>query len=79
MAEVLGAGALGKYRGTLSGEDFSEYLRLVPGVFVFIGCRNPEVKANHPQHSCFYEVDESVLAKGSMVAAQYAIDFLQGR
>lgn len=79
VAEVLGAAALGKYRGTLSGEDFSEYLRLVPGVFVFIGCRNPEIGACHPQHSCFYEVDESVLAKGSMVAAQYAIDYLQGR
>ena len=79
VAEVLGAEALGKYRGTLSGEDFSEYLRVVPGVFVFIGCRNPEVGASHPQHSCYYDVDESVLAKGSMVAAQYAIDFLQGR
>ena len=79
VIDTLGDQGVADYRGTLSGEDFSEYLRLVPGVFVFIGCRNPEVKANHPQHSCFYEVDESVLAKGSMVAAQYAIDFLQGR
>ncbi|MEG0374141.1 MAG: amidohydrolase [Raoultibacter sp.] len=79
VAEVLGPEANGRYRGTLSGEDFSEYLRIVPGVFVFIGCRNPEVGASHPQHSGFYEVDESVLVKGSMVAAQYAIDFLQGR
>ena len=76
VKRVLGEDALFEYEGTLSGEDFSEYLRLVPGVFVFVGGRNPEVGAEYPQHSCFYNVDESVLIKGSMVAAQYAFDFL---
>lgn len=76
MVEVLGEEAVGLYEGTLSGEDFSEYLRRVPGVFAFVGCRNPEVGAEHPQHSCYYEVDESVLVKGSMVAAQWALDVL---
>lgn len=76
VAEVLGEEAVGSYEGTLSGEDFSEYLRRVPGVFAFIGCRNPEVGAEHPQHSCYYEVDESVLIKGSMVAAHWALDAL---
>lgn len=73
---VLGPQALAHYEGTLSGEDFSEYLHEVPGVFAFVGARNPEVGAEYPQHSCFYTVDESVLAGGSMVAAQYAHDFL---
>lgn len=77
-AIVVGEEAVGSYRGTLSGEDFSEYLRFVPGVFVFVGCRNSEVGAEHPQHSCFYQVDESVLAKGAMVAAQWAVDALAG-
>lgn len=78
VVEVLGEQAVGSYEGTLSGEDFSEYLNRVPGVFVFVGCRNPEVGAVHPQHSCHFEVDESVLVKGSMVAAQFAVDFLAG-
>ncbi len=76
VAEVLGEEAVGSYEGTLSGEDFSEYLRLVPGVFVFLGTRNPDAGAVHPQHSGLYEVDESVLVKGSMVAAQWAVDML---
>ena len=76
IVETLGEEAVGSYEGTLSGEDFSEYLRFVPGVFVFVGGRNPNVGANHPQHSCFYTVDESVLAKGALVAAQYAVDYL---
>lgn len=77
VEEVLGADAVGTYEGTLSGEDFSEYLNFVPGVFVFVGCRNAQVGAVHPQHSGLYEVDESVLVKGSMVAAQWAHDMLR--
>ncbi|MDM8246792.1 amidohydrolase [Collinsella tanakaei] len=76
IEEVLGTEGIGSYRGTLSGEDFSEYLHEVPGVLAFVGCRNPAIGATWAQHSCYYKVDESVLARGSMVAAQYAIDFL---
>ena len=76
VVDMLGESAVSGYRGTLSGEDFSEYLNVVPGVFCFVGARNPEVGAIHPQHSCFYTIDESVLAKGSMVAAQWACRML---
>ncbi len=76
VVKLLGEEGVGSYRGTLSGEDFSEYLHEAPGVLAFLGCRNPEVGATYAQHSCFYTVDESVLIKGSMLAAQYAVDFL---
>ena len=76
--KLFGEEAVADYEGTLAGEDFSEYLRFVPGVFVFLGCRNPEIGAVHPQHSCYYTVDENVLANGAMLAAQYAIDYLAG-
>ncbi|MDY2777931.1 MAG: amidohydrolase [Collinsella sp.] len=76
LLKVLGEQAEGHYRGTLSGEDFSEYLQHVPGALAFVGCRNPQIGATFAQHSCFFKVDETVLAGGSMLAAQYAIDFL---
>ncbi len=76
VEKVLGPEAVGSYEGTLAGEDFAEYLRIVPGVFVFVGSRNPAIGADHPQHSCYYTIDESMLAKGSMVAAQWACDML---
>lgn len=72
VVDVLGDSAVTQYEGTLAGEDFAEYQSLVPSVFVFVGTNNPAVGADHPQHSCYYTVDESVLAKGSMVAAQWA-------
>ncbi len=76
VVKVLGEEAQGSYRGTLSGEDFSEYLHRVPGVLAFLGTRNPAIGATFAQHSCYYKVDESVLIKGSMLMAQYALDFL---
>lgn len=76
VERVLGPEAVTRYQGTLSGEDFSNYLQHVPGVLAFVGTRNPAVGATFAQHSCFYTVDERVLAPGAMLAAQYAVDFL---
>lgn len=73
---VLGVEAIGSYEGTLAGEDFAEYMQHVPGVFVFLGTNNPDIGAVHPQHSCYYTIDEDMLAKGSMVAAQWACQML---
>ena len=75
--EVLGADALVRYQGSMPGEDFSEYLRRRPGVFVFLGSGTADPSGKvWPQHSSHYDPDESVLVRGSMLAAQYAVDFL---
>ncbi|VEG99262.1 Uncharacterized hydrolase YxeP [Slackia heliotrinireducens] len=76
VVKLFGEEAVSDYEGTLAGEDFSEYLKLMDGVFVFLGGRNPEIGATYPQHSCYYTIDESVLKNGSALAAQYAIDYL---
>jgi amidohydrolase len=76
VEKILGADALYHYEKTPGGENFSEYMRLAPGCFAFVGVRNEALGAVHPQHSCYYAMDESVLINGSMVAAQYALDFL---
>lgn len=73
----FGSEALAHYQGTLSGEDFAEYLQHVPGVFVFTGINNPDAGTTHPQHSCYYDIDESVLARGATLAAQWALDMLK--
>ena len=77
VVDVLGEQAVGAYEGTLAGEDFAEYQAHVPSVFAFVGTNNPAVGAEHPQHSCYYTIDESVLVKGAMVAAQWACLQLQ--
>ncbi len=75
--EVLGEDALVRYQGSMPGEDFSEYLKRVPGAFAFLGSGTADPNGKvWPQHSCFYDPDESVLVRGSMLAAQYAVNFL---
>lgn len=75
--KLFGEEAVSDYEGTLAGEDFSEYLDIVPGVFVFLGCRNPDVDAVYPQHSGYYTVDESVLKNGAALAANMPSIFWQ--
>ena len=48
LVKVLGEVAVGHYRGTLSGEDFSAYLQHVPGMLAAAGCRNPADGATAP-------------------------------
>lgn len=75
--EVLGEESLVSYQGSMPGEDFSEYLRRKPGVFVFLGSGTADPCGKvWPQHSCHYDPNESVLVRGSMLAAQYAAAFL---
>lgn len=74
--KVLGADCICPYGKSTGGEDFAEYLDLVPGAFAFLGVGNPACGAIYPQHSCRYVIDESALIGGSMLAAQYAVDFL---
>lgn len=58
------------------GEDFAEYMNIVPGVLCFVGCRNKDKGACYPQHHPKYAVDEDSLEIGSALYAQYAYDFL---
>ena len=76
VVKVGGAALLGTMKPTTTSEDFSEYQKLIPGVFAFIGVANEECGAVYPQHSCHYRVDESALLNGALVYTQVAADFL---
>ncbi len=60
----------------MSSEDFSWYLREIPGVFTFIGSSNPEKGITGTNHQSTYDVDEAVLKRGTALAAQFAYDYL---
>lgn len=59
-------------------EDFAYYEQQVPGMFVFLGARLPDVpraKAE-PNHSPRFVIDESALRLGVRTYATLAVDFL---
>jgi len=58
------------------GEDFAEYLNIVPGIIALVGVRNDTKGAIYPQHHPMYTVDEDALEIGTALYSQYAMDFL---
>lgn len=59
----------------LGGEDFSRFLHKAPGVFYFLGTRNPEKGCVNSNHSSKFKVDEDVLKYGSLSLTKLAMEF----
>lgn len=57
-------------------EDFAYYLRQVPGMFLFLGTRNPEKGMKEGNHSSSFDIDEDVLIQGVQILSSIALDFL---
>ncbi len=60
----------------MGSEDFSEYTQCCDGIFSFLGSRNREKNITYTNHHEQFDVDESVLKRGSALYAQFAFDFL---
>ncbi|HID98501.1 MAG TPA: amidohydrolase [Thermodesulfobacteriaceae bacterium] len=61
---------------SLGGEDFSFYLRHVPGCFVRFGARKAD-SPNVPAHSPFFDFDERVLPIGAAFMARVATSAME--
>lgn len=76
VEKLLGESANTYMEKTTGGEDFAFFLEKAPGAFAFVGIRNDEKGANLPHHHDKFNMDEDALEIGSMLYAQYALDFL---
>ena len=56
-----------KMKPTMVGEDFSFYLQKVKGAFLTLGIHNKEKGIIYPHHHPKFQVDESILWKGSAI------------
>ncbi|OQX72746.1 MAG: N-acyl-L-amino acid amidohydrolase [Campylobacteraceae bacterium 4484_4] len=61
----------------MGGEDFSEYLKIVPGAFFRLGTCNEAKGTCVPQHNARFDVDDDALAIGMKIMALAAIRFLR--
>ena len=59
----------------LGGEDFSRFLHEAPGMFYFLGTKNPAKGCIYPNHSSKFKVDEDVLKYGAASLALLALEF----
>ena len=80
VKKLYGEETLVEMEKITGGEDFSLLMEKVPGIFGYIGTKNPNIpgseKINH--HECF-TVDEEALIRGTAVATQFTIDYLEGK
>jgi amidohydrolase len=60
----------------MGGEDFSEYLKLVPGAFFRLGTCDKEKKTCVPQHNSRFDVDDDALQVGMKIMSASALSFL---
>ncbi len=64
---------------SMGGEDFSEYARIIPGLFAFLGVRNEEKGITSPHHSPTFDIDEDALPYGVAFEVLMALELLLER
>ncbi len=75
--KLYGEGCLKHLEKMMGSEGFSFYMDEVPGVYGFVGSRDPEKGYTATNHNDCYTVDESLLKRGAAMYAQFAYDFLE--
>jgi len=60
----------------MGGEDFSEYLQIVPGAFFRLGTGNEEKQTTVPQHNSRFDVDDDALQVGMKIMSASALEAL---
>ena len=78
MERIAGAGNVGVVDKVCGAEDFSFFQKVVPGVFIRVGCRPPDQDLRHsaPNHSPRFYVDEGCLKLGVRTLCALALDWL---
>ncbi|MBD3271961.1 MAG: amidohydrolase [Elusimicrobia bacterium] len=61
---------------SMGGEDFAEYLKHVPGCFVYLGTKKNK-RTSFAWHHPRFDIDEGALIHGARFLARTARDFLQ--
>lgn len=64
---------------SLGGDDMADFIKEVPGTYLFIGTRNDSVpETGVANHNCHFDIDEDSLFTSVSITSAYAIDYLNG-
>lgn len=75
--KLYGENSLKHLEKMMGSEGFSFYMDEVPGIYGFVGSRDPEKGYTATNHNDCYTVDEGLLKRGAAMYAQFAWDFLE--
>ena len=66
------------YPSAFIGDDFAEFTKLIPGVYILLGTKNDTNKATDcPLHNPLLEVDEESILVASKIYVNYSLDYLK--
>ncbi len=63
----------------MGGEDFSEYLQIVPGTLFRLGTCNTDKNTCAPQHNSRFNVDDDALKYGMKILSACALEYLSNK
>lgn len=78
VSETLGADRVVQMTPWMANESICTSLAIWPGVYTFIGTKNPEKGAGALHHSPEFDIDEDILPLGMAAALSYTLAFLNG-
>ena len=76
IGDVVGSEMLCETEPWMACESFCTTLAVIPGVFTFLGMKNPEKGTGAPHHNGKFDLDEDVLPAGMAAALGFAFGFL---
>ncbi|MFR5601496.1 MAG: M20 metallopeptidase family protein [Lachnospiraceae bacterium] len=76
IKDLLGEDSVGYCEPWFATESMALYLDHYPGVFAFLGIRDPERGYGAGHHTREFDLDPAVLIKGVAACVKYTIDFL---
>lgn len=78
VAEAIGESRLTKIQPWMANESICTTMAVWPGVYTFIGTKNPEKGTGALHHSPEFDIDEDILPLGMAAALSYVFAFLNG-
>ena len=74
--ETLGSENVCEVQPVMISDDFSRYLEIVPGAYLFIGSGNKEKGFVFPHHHPKFDLDETALAYGMEIMIRTVLKLL---
>ena len=78
LNEILPEGTVVHCDPWYAGESFRLWLEQYPGVFAFLGIKNPEAGYGAAHHNDKFDLNENVLKTGTISTVRFAVEWLGG-
>ena len=79
LVRLLGKDRLLEWKPQMIAEDFAFLARKAPGLYFFLGVKNPSLPAMAPLHSPQFSPDERAIPIGMRVLSHLVVDALEGQ